>query len=98
VLVAAEDVERGKPAPDPFLLGAKKLGVEPADCLVFEDTQAGLQAARAAGMASIVVTVTHTHPLETDVFGVLDYQDLRAVQTPDGRLAVAHAQADNIDR
>jgi sugar-phosphatase len=41
VLVAAEDVERGKPAPDPFLLGARKLGVEAGDCLVFEDTLAG---------------------------------------------------------
>lgn len=92
VLVAAEDVERGKPAPDPFLLGARKLGVAPSDCLVFEDTQAGLQAAVAAAMASIVVTVTHAHPLETDVFGVLDYRDLRAEQTPDGRLRVARAK------
>lgn len=91
VLVAAEDVERGKPAPDPFLLGARKLGVAPSDCLVFEDTQAGLQAAVAAGMASIVVTVTHAHPLETDVFGVLDYRDLRAMDTPDG-LRVTHKE------
>jgi sugar-phosphatase len=84
VLVAAEDVERGKPAPDPFLLGARKLGVAPGDCLVFEDTGTGLQAARAAGMASIVVTVTHTHPLETDAVPVVDYQDLRAVASEDG--------------
>lgn len=84
VLVAAEDVAHGKPAPDPFLLGAKRLGVPAADCLVFEDTQAGLQAAGSAGMDSIVVTVTHTHPLETDVAAVLDYADLRAVHTPDG--------------
>lgn len=84
VLVAAEDVERGKPAPDPFLLGARKLGVAPADCLVFEDTLAGLQSAQAAGMASIVVTTTHAHPLETDVTAVLDYEDVRAVNTPDG--------------
>jgi sugar-phosphatase len=86
VLVAAEDVERGKPAPDPFLLGARKLGVAPADCLVFEDTLAGLQSAQAAGMASIVVTTTHAHPLETGVTAVLDYEDLRAVRTPDGLL------------
>jgi sugar-phosphatase len=86
VLVAAEDVERGKPAPDPFLLGARKLGVAPADCLVFEDTLAGLQSAQAAGMASIVVTTTHAHPLETGVTAVLDYEHLRAVRTPDGLL------------
>ena len=88
VLVAAEDVERGKPAPDPFLLGARRLGVAPADCLVFEDTLAGLRSAAAAGMASIVVTTTHSHPLETDVAAVLDYQCLRAVCTQDGQLGV----------
>jgi sugar-phosphatase len=83
VLVAAEDVERGKPAPDPFLLGARKLGVAPADCLVFEDTLAGLQSAQAAGMASIVVTTTHAHPLETEVTAVLDYEDLRVIKSGD---------------
>jgi sugar-phosphatase len=86
VLVGADDVEHGKPAPDPFLLGARKLGVAPADCLVFEDTLAGLRSAAAAGMASIVVTSTHAHPLETDVPAVLDYEELRAVRTPDGQL------------
>jgi sugar-phosphatase len=88
LLVAAEDVEHGKPAPDPFLLGARKLGFAPAECLVFEDTQAGLQSAKAAGMESIVVTLTHTHPMETDVFGVLDYADLRVERTDEGRLRV----------
>jgi len=91
VLVAAEDVERGKPAPDPFLLGARRLGVAPQDCLVFEDTLAGLQSAASAGMASVVVTVTHAHPLETEVVAVLDYEDLRAVATPDGRLRLLAA-------
>jgi sugar-phosphatase len=84
VLVAAEDVERGKPAPDPFLLGARRLGVAPGGCLVFEDTLAGLKSAAAAGMASIVVTATHAHPLETDAAAVLDYEQLRAVSTPEG--------------
>jgi sugar-phosphatase len=84
VLVAAEDVERGKPAPDPFLLGARKLGVAPGGCLVFEDTLAGLQSAAAAGMASIVVTATHAHPLATDVADVPDYEELRAVIETDG--------------
>ena len=45
--------------------------------------------APAAGMASIVVTVTHAHPLDTDVTSVLDYADLRAVTTADGLLRVA---------
>jgi sugar-phosphatase len=89
LLVAAEDVKHGKPAPDPFLLGARKLGVAPKDCLVFEDTSTGLQSAKAAGMESIVVTLTHTHPMETDVFGVLDYADLRVERTAEGLLRVA---------
>jgi len=89
VLVAAEDVERGKPAPDPFLLGARKLGVAPADCLVFEDTLAGLTSAEAAGMDSIVVTLTHAHPLDTQVTAVRDYADLRVVKTQ-ARLCVTY--------
>jgi sugar-phosphatase len=93
LLVAAEDVEHGKPAPDPFLLGARKLGVEAADCLVFEDTQTGLKAAAAAGMESIVVTVTHTHPMETDVHSVLDYADLRVNRTPEGLLQITRGRS-----
>lgn len=84
LLVASEDVEHGKPAPDPFLLGARKLGAAPADCLVFEDTLAGLQSAEAAGMDSIVVTLTHAHPMDTAVPAVLDYADLQAHAGPDG--------------
>ncbi len=55
VLVCAEDYKKGKPAPDAFLLAAEKLGVAPADCLVFEDTDLGIEAATAAGMASVKV-------------------------------------------
>ncbi len=54
-VVAAEDYERGKPHPDPFLTAAHRLGVEPAHCLVFEDTASGAAAARAAGMACVLV-------------------------------------------
>ncbi|TFW27934.1 HAD family hydrolase, partial [Duganella callida] len=86
VMVAAEDVQHGKPAPDPFLLGAAKLGYAPANCLVFEDTLAGLQSAAAAGMDSIVVTATHSHPLATDVPAVLDYADLAVLQSEAGQL------------
>jgi HAD superfamily hydrolase (TIGR01509 family) len=55
LLVCAEDYARGKPAPDCFLMAAAKLGVAPSDCLVFEDTEMGIQAATAAGMASVRV-------------------------------------------
>ncbi|SFD17749.1 HAD-IA family hydrolase [Massilia yuzhufengensis] len=88
LLVSADDVKRGKPAPDPFLLGAKLLGVTPQNCLVFEDTTIGLAAAEAAGMDSVVVTATHTHPVETLSAGVPDYADLEAVRTGNGLLQV----------
>ena len=52
-LVCAEDYERSKPDPEPFLIAAKRLGVRPKDCLVFEDTEMGIQSATAAGMASV---------------------------------------------
>jgi HAD superfamily hydrolase (TIGR01509 family) len=54
-LVCAEDYVHGKPAPDCFLLAARRLNVEPTTCLVFEDTDLGIEAASAAGMASVRV-------------------------------------------
>lgn len=54
-LVCAEDYTYGKPAPDAFLLAAQRLNAEPSACLVFEDTELGIQAATAAGMASVRV-------------------------------------------
>ncbi len=50
VVVTAEDTRQHKPAPDVFLEAARRLGVEPAACIVYEDTDLGLQAARRAGM------------------------------------------------
>lgn len=54
-LVCAGDYSRSKPDPEPFLLAAARLGVAPVDCLVFEDTVMGIEAATAAGMASVKV-------------------------------------------
>ena len=59
VLVCAEDVTRGKPSPDAYLLAARDLGVLPSDCLVIEDAPAGIHAARAAGMTVVALTTTH---------------------------------------
>jgi HAD superfamily hydrolase (TIGR01509 family) len=53
--VCAGDYEKGKPDPEAFLLAAAKLGVAPETCLVFEDTEMGIQAAKAAGMASVKI-------------------------------------------
>lgn len=60
LVVSSDDIQRGKPDPEPFLLAAERLGVDPARCIVFEDAPVGLAAARAAGMRSIAVTTTHT--------------------------------------
>jgi beta-phosphoglucomutase family hydrolase len=54
-LVCAGDYQRSKPHPEGFLLAAERLGVAPENCLVFEDTEMGIQAATAAGMASVKV-------------------------------------------
>ena len=55
VLVCAGDYQRSKPDPEPFLVAAQRLGVPPKDCLVFEDTEMGIEAATAAGMASVKI-------------------------------------------
>lgn len=60
-VVGSEDTQRGKPAPDVFLIAAERLGVAPGRCLVLEDAPAGVQAARAAGMKCIGVTFVGHH-------------------------------------
>ncbi|MEU2915581.1 HAD-IA family hydrolase [Streptomyces massasporeus] len=67
-LVAADDITRGKPDPEPYLLAARALGVDPAHCVVFEDAPAGLAAGRAAGMTTVALTTTHqAHDLRADL-------------------------------
>jgi mannitol-1-/sugar-/sorbitol-6-phosphatase len=58
ILVSAEDVTRGKPAPDGFRLGAHKLGADPRNCIVFEDAPAGVAAGLAAGSRVIAMSST----------------------------------------
>lgn len=55
VIVSADDVGRGKPAPDPYALAAKRLAIEPSRTLVVEDSGSGVDAAHAAGMDVIYV-------------------------------------------
>jgi len=54
-IVGSEDYQNGKPAPDPYLEAARRIGVAPEKCLVFEDTQTGVAAATAAGMQVVLV-------------------------------------------
>lgn len=57
-LVTGDHVKNGKPFPDPYLLGAERLGFEPADCVVFEDAIAGVEAGIEAGVG-LVIGVSH---------------------------------------
>lgn len=65
VLVTGQDVESGKPAPDPYLLAADRLGANPDECVVIEDSPAGINAGHAAGMHVIGLLTTHD-PQEID--------------------------------
>jgi HAD superfamily hydrolase (TIGR01509 family) len=70
VIVCAGDYKKSKPHPDPFLLAAARLRVPPEYCLVFEDTEMGIQAATAAGMASVKVP----SPMERQRNGAVQWQ------------------------
>ncbi len=74
VIVSGEEVSAGKPSPECYLLGAKRLGVDPKRCLVFEDAVAGILAGEAAGADVTVITATHTTPFETPHFSIADYE------------------------
>ena len=76
LLVAAEDVDRGKPAPDPYLRAARLLGRDPADCVVFEDSAPGIRAARAAGAGLVVGVGAASGPAHPDLI----VQDLARVR------------------
>jgi sugar-phosphatase len=66
-LVSANHVERGKSHPDPYLLGAERLGFDPADCVVFEDAIAGAQAALEAGVGLVVGVSEFALATEADI-------------------------------
>jgi sugar-phosphatase len=84
VIVTAEDVRQGKPAPDGFLVASARLGVRAGDCVVFEDSAAGIAAAEAAGAAVVVVTATHRHAISTPHIRIGGYGDLSASFGEDG--------------
>jgi len=83
-LITAEDVSQGKPAPDCFLLAAKRLGVDIRDCLVFEDAPAGIAAAEAAGACVMVITATHEHAITTAHATLVNYEEVKAVVSAQG--------------
>ena len=85
-LVAIEDVARGKPAPDPYIAAAMRLGADPADCLVIEDAPPGITAGRAAGCDVIGLTTTHAPSNLMAASALLaDLRDLRITLADDHR-------------
>ncbi|TGX52545.1 HAD family hydrolase [Sphingomonas gei] len=91
ILVSAEDVRNGKPAPDCFLAAAGALGVPASDCLVWEDAPAGIAAGEAAGASVIVVEATHDGESDPVRLRVRDYRGLTARSEPDGTLRVVES-------
>jgi sugar-phosphatase len=84
-MVSADLVAEGKPHPAPYLAGAKTLGLRPEECVVFEDSLAGVASGRAAGCT--VIATTFTHPAEA--LGEADYilkdlSGLRVTVTAEG--------------
>jgi mannitol-1-/sugar-/sorbitol-6-phosphatase len=88
VLVTADDVRNGKPAPDPYLLAAERLGVSASRCLVIEDAPAGVRSARTAGARVIAVTTTNSAAaLVAADFVIATLDDLR-IEMSDRGLSV----------
>ena len=82
-LVTADDVAEGKPSPEPYLKGAALLGFAPEDCVVFEDTPAGVESGKAAAMRVIALDSTYSR------------EDLRAAVAVVNSLAQVKAQFEN---
>ena len=83
VVVTAEDVDRGKPHPDPYLAAADALGVDPADAIVFEDADAGIESGLAAGMR-VVVVGSAAGDIARDLPRIRDYSQIGAALGGDG--------------
>lgn len=63
-IITADDVQKVKPAPDAYLAAAESLGVKPEECIVFEDTDVGVMAAKAAGMKAVAVPNKYTKHMD----------------------------------
>ncbi|MGY5800794.1 HAD-IA family hydrolase [Rhizobium sp. LEGMi12c] len=89
VLIAGEDVQNGKPAPDCFMLAARMLAQPIEQCLVFEDAPAGIEAAEASGASVLVISATHRTPLFTPHLSIENYDRVRASINADGSLRLS---------
>lgn len=89
VLVPAERVANGKPHPEPYLTGAQLLGLAPADCLVIEDSPAGVASGKAAGSRVLAVLSSHTREqLPAADWYIDSLEQVRAAAQPNGALTI----------
>lgn len=81
VIVGAEDVQESKPNPETYLTCANKLGVDPAGCIVFEDSTKGVASALAAGMKCVALTTLHERQelegYDNVLISIADYTDAK---------------------
>lgn len=92
VLVTGDDVARNKPAPDGYVLAAERLGCDPQRSLAIEDTEAGIAAARAAGMDVVAVTYGRTELARNAAFAVVDLTKMR-LRTVEGAVELTLMKA-----
>jgi sugar-phosphatase len=90
VLVGADDVNKGKPDPEPYVKGAKLLGMKPEECLVIEDAPLGIAAAKAGGMKAIGLTTTfpESELREADAI-VSSLTQIRVRTSAEGKLEIS---------
>jgi mannitol-1-/sugar-/sorbitol-6-phosphatase len=81
VLISSDDVRFGKPHPEGYLMAAEQLGVAPAECLVIEDTPAGLEAAQRAGMDALAITTTFPAAELNATACIADFRCLQVSET-----------------
>ena len=84
VFITSENVTVGKPNPDCYLIAAQKLGVDIAECLVFEDAPVGILASESAGAEVMVITTTHSHAMDTVHNKIHSYEGVSASLGEDG--------------
>ncbi|MCP1445265.1 sugar-phosphatase [Pseudomonas sp. GGS8] len=88
VMVTAEDVSTGKPDPAGYRLAARRLQVDPAECLIFEDADVGIRAGEAAGANVMVITATHVHLLQTPHATLASYDLVEARVDLDSQISL----------
>ncbi|MBV8043921.1 HAD-IA family hydrolase, partial [Pluralibacter sp.] len=75
-MISAEDVTHGKPDPEPYLKAARMLGVNPDECLVFEDAESGIRSAQSAGMQVIVINHSCYSHVDNTLIQLPDYRNM----------------------